>query len=156
MPIQCVSHQIKKTHSPQLQQIQQLLEPKKRLSQCQEYSMKYIYSTSQMSKLSLTLCTFSVTGSVAGLFLTLSHFVMFLKTNPNVFAFLSNTHTTSISRSYSQLYLILLGFLFFSFLLFSSSSTVFSFFFSFFSSCTFASFVCSYKSSYHGLPLCSV
>jgi len=32
---------------------------------------------------------------------TLSHFVMFLKTNPNVFAFLSNTHTTSISRSYS-------------------------------------------------------
>ena len=33
--------------------------------------MKYIYSTSQMSKLSLTLCTFSVTGLVAGLFLTL-------------------------------------------------------------------------------------
>jgi len=33
--------------------------------------MKYIYSTSQMSKLSLTLCTFSITGSVAGLFLTL-------------------------------------------------------------------------------------
>ena len=32
--------------------------------------MKYIYSTSQMSKLSLTLNTFSVTGSVAGLFLT--------------------------------------------------------------------------------------
>ena len=32
--------------------------------------MKYIYSTSQMSKLSLTLCTFSVTGSVTGLFLT--------------------------------------------------------------------------------------
>ena len=37
---------------------------------CQEYSMKYIYSTSQMSKLSLILCTFSITGSVAGLFLT--------------------------------------------------------------------------------------
>ena len=37
---------------------------------CQEYSMKYIYSTSQISKLSLTLHTFSVTGSVAGLFLT--------------------------------------------------------------------------------------
>jgi len=37
---------------------------------CQEYSMKYIYSTSQMSKLSLTLHTFSITGSVAGLFLT--------------------------------------------------------------------------------------
>jgi len=37
---------------------------------CQEYSMKYIYSTSQMSKLSLTLRTFSITGSVAGLFLT--------------------------------------------------------------------------------------
>ena len=34
--------------------------------------MKYIYSTSQMSKLSLTLCTFGVTGSVAGLFLTIS------------------------------------------------------------------------------------
>ena len=32
--------------------------------------MKYIYSTSQMSKLSLTLCTFSITSSVAGLFLT--------------------------------------------------------------------------------------
>ena len=32
--------------------------------------MKYIYSTSQMSKLSLTLRTFSITGSVAGLFLT--------------------------------------------------------------------------------------
>ena len=32
--------------------------------------MKYIYSTSQMLKLSLTLCTFSITGSVAGLFLT--------------------------------------------------------------------------------------
>jgi len=32
--------------------------------------MKYIYSTSQMSKLSLTLYTFSITGSVAGLFLT--------------------------------------------------------------------------------------
>ena len=45
---------------------------KKRMVQdyCQKYSMKYIYSTSQMSKLSLTLHTFSVTGSVAGLFLT--------------------------------------------------------------------------------------
>jgi len=32
--------------------------------------MKYIYSTSQMLKLSLTSCTFSITGSVAGLFLT--------------------------------------------------------------------------------------
>ena len=32
---------------------------------------------------------------------SLSHFVMFLKTNPNVFAFLSNIYTTSISRSYS-------------------------------------------------------
>ena len=41
------------------------------LLDCQEYSMKYIYSTSQMSKLSLTLHTFSVTGSVAGLFLIL-------------------------------------------------------------------------------------
>jgi len=34
--------------------------------------MKYIYSTSQMSKLSLTLYTFSITGLVAGLFLTTS------------------------------------------------------------------------------------
>ena len=33
--------------------------------------MKYIYSISQMSKLSLIVCTFSITGSVAGLFLTL-------------------------------------------------------------------------------------
>ena len=32
--------------------------------------MKYIYNTSQMSKLSLTLHTFNITGSVAGLFLT--------------------------------------------------------------------------------------
>ena len=32
--------------------------------------MKYIYSTSQMSKLSLILYTFSITGSVASLFLT--------------------------------------------------------------------------------------
>jgi len=32
--------------------------------------MKYIYSISQISKLSLTLCTFSITSSVAGLFLT--------------------------------------------------------------------------------------
>ena len=32
--------------------------------------MKYIYSTSQMSKLSLTLHTFSITGLVASLFLT--------------------------------------------------------------------------------------
>jgi len=31
--------------------------------------MKYIYSTSQILKLSLTLCTFNVTSSVAGLFL---------------------------------------------------------------------------------------
>ena len=34
--------------------------------------MKYIYSTSQMLKLSLTLYTFSVISSVAGLFLTTS------------------------------------------------------------------------------------
>ena len=31
--------------------------------------MKYIYSTSQISKLSLTLCTLNITGSAAGLFL---------------------------------------------------------------------------------------
>ena len=36
----------------------------------QEYSIKYIYNTSQMSKLSLTLHTFSIPGSVADLFLT--------------------------------------------------------------------------------------
>jgi len=32
---------------------------------------------------------------------SLSHFVMFLKTNPNAFAFLNNTNSTSVSRSYS-------------------------------------------------------
>ena len=32
---------------------------------------------------------------------SLSHFVMFLKANPNVFAFLDNTYTTSMSWSYS-------------------------------------------------------
>ena len=32
---------------------------------------------------------------------SLSHFVIFLKTNSNVFAFLSNTHSTSLSWSYS-------------------------------------------------------
>ena len=31
----------------------------------------------------------------------LSHFVMFLKTNPNTFAFLNNINSTSISRSYN-------------------------------------------------------
>ena len=31
---------------------------------------------------------------------TLSHFVMFLKSNPNIFAFLSNSHSTCISRPY--------------------------------------------------------
>jgi len=45
-------------------------EKEKERDECQEYSIKYIYSTSQMSKLSLTLCTFSITGPVAGLFLT--------------------------------------------------------------------------------------
>ena len=46
---------------------------------CQEYSMKYTYSTSQMSKLSLTLYTFSITGSVNGLFLTLYFVLMYLE-----------------------------------------------------------------------------
>jgi len=32
---------------------------------------------------------------------SLSHFVMFLKTNPNMFAFLNNINSTSVSRSYS-------------------------------------------------------
>jgi len=36
--------------------------------------MKYIYSISQISKLSLTLHTFSITGLVASLFLTLRTF----------------------------------------------------------------------------------
>ena len=31
----------------------------------------------------------------------LSHFVMFLKNNPNVFAFLNNINSTSISRAYN-------------------------------------------------------
>ena len=47
---------------------------------CQEYSMKYIYSTSQMSKLSLTLHTFSITGLVAGLFLIMLVSLQFWKT----------------------------------------------------------------------------
>jgi len=38
----------------------------------QEYSIKYIYSTRQMSKISLTLHNFSITGLVASLFLTLA------------------------------------------------------------------------------------
>ena len=41
--------------------------------------MKYIYSTSQMSKLSLTLHTFSVTGSVAGLLLTIQAVIAFTR-----------------------------------------------------------------------------
>ena len=49
-------------------------------SYCQEYSMKYIYSTSQMSKLSLILCTFSITSSVASLFLTTSRVCEILQT----------------------------------------------------------------------------
>ena len=32
---------------------------------------------------------------------SLSHFVMFLKANPNVFAFLDNSFTTSVSRPYN-------------------------------------------------------
>jgi len=43
--------------------------------------MKYIYSTSQMSKLSLILHTFSITGLVASLFLT----SMVKKTKHNFF-----------------------------------------------------------------------
>jgi len=35
----------------------------------QKYNIEYIYNISQISKLNLTLCTFSVTGLVAGLFL---------------------------------------------------------------------------------------
>ena len=42
---------------------------KNKKNRCQKYSIKYIYSTSQMSKLSLILCNFSVISSVAGLFL---------------------------------------------------------------------------------------
>ena len=41
--------------------------------------MKYIYSTSQISKLSLILCTFSITGSVASLFLTIDNIAYKLK-----------------------------------------------------------------------------
>jgi len=58
---------------------------------------------------------------------SLSHFVIFLKANSNTFAFLDNTYTTSISRSYSYS-----------------------------SSCSCTSIVCSYESSYHGLPSYSV
>jgi len=41
------------------------------IDNCQKYSIKYIYSTSQILKLSLILYTFSITSSVAGLFLTI-------------------------------------------------------------------------------------
>ena len=43
--------------------------------------MKYIYSTSQISKLSLTLHTFSVTGSVASLFLTVQFLSLIINLN---------------------------------------------------------------------------
>ena len=46
--------------------------------------MKYIYSISQISKLSLTLCTFSITGSVASLFLILNIIEKYIKELNNV------------------------------------------------------------------------
>ena len=56
---------------------------------------------------------------------SLSHFVMFLKANPNTFAFLDNLFTASISRSYSQLYLSFFSFfLDFLFLFFAFSQLV--------------------------------
>ena len=75
---------------------------------CQEYSMKYIYSTSQMSKLSLTLRTFSVTGSVAGLFLTLrgcqygQNKRQVYSTKPNQFKSNFNTFKCFIYPIYQQ------------------------------------------------------
>jgi len=63
---------------------------------CQEYSMKYIYSTSQILKLSLILYTFSITGSVASLFL-----IVVLQSNNNsfllVFFLVINILPTSLS-----------------------------------------------------------
>ena len=85
---------------------------------------------------------------------TLSHFVMFLKANPNTFAFLDNSDSTSISRPYNQFYPFFSCSFLFTFcqlvLLF------FSFFFFLFSSYMSAFIVCSYKYSYHSLPSCSV
>ena len=46
--------------------------------------MKYTYSTSQISKLSLTLCTFSITGLVASLFLILNIIEKYMKELNNV------------------------------------------------------------------------
>ena len=46
--------------------------------------MKYIYSISQISKLSLTLCTFSITSSVASLFLILNIIEKYIKELNNV------------------------------------------------------------------------
>jgi len=43
--------------------------------------MRYIYSTSQISKLSLTLYTFSITGLVASLFLTNKESELNVQTN---------------------------------------------------------------------------
>ena len=79
---------------------------------CQEYSIKYIYSTSQMSKISLTLCTFSITSSMASLFLTFFVSIpslIFSKTliylwncsRTNFFAFSSDFGTSSL-LSYSS------------------------------------------------------
>ena len=54
---------------------------------------------------------------------SLSHFVMFLEANPNVFAFIDNSYSTSVSRSYSQFHLLFLFFLFLSLFLSSLISS---------------------------------
>jgi len=60
--------------------------------------MKYIYSTSQISKLSLILYTFSITSSVADLFLTQD-------SNTPQFLLLSKPPTSQLSTSlYPQEY----------------------------------------------------
>ena len=52
----------------------------------QKYSIKYIYNTSQILKLSLILHTFSITGLVASLFLIYRSLVSSLQTVDLVFS----------------------------------------------------------------------
>ena len=81
----------------------------------------------------------------------LSHFVMFLSANLNAFAFINNLFLFLVPFS---CWLVLLYFLFLLFSFFPFS--FFFFYLSLLASCWCASIVCSYESSYHGLPLYAV
>jgi len=102
---------------------------------CQSYSMKCIYSTIQISKLNLTLCTFSISSSVTSLFLILyfySLILLNLSPIPTIIGDISKIFTNKIISllycyfpiPFSSLLLCFLLFHFFSilfFLLFSFS-----------------------------------